>query len=504
MRPLAGLANGRPGDAVVAIPIVAALVAAGALVALANPMLLVLAGAAVGLVLIALVSAISPRTAVGLVFAVSTLSGLTVSTPIGVLRLDQAVVLPALCGVLARWATARDATSPVIRRVPAFLAVCLGLYVLANFGSTVLMALDVASSLRVALWLSLSYAAFLLTIIVASRFSSEGALLDGVLVISTLACGVAVVLYGLGILGLSTFGIQTDPISGQLSAKGTFLEANLLGSYAAINGLLAATQLIHSHGHGGRRRKFLRLAVAISAAATYLSYTRAAWLGLVAGGLVLLLVSRPPSGRARTMVQGLLISVVTGAVLLTFGLGSQFVDRALSLVTDSTGTIASRSSTYGLALGGIADHLWLGLGTNSFGQHFLDASSYQGRAYLPGLFVGTLWDVGFVGLASLLIAFAAVATKLHQGFASGNGVVRYRAAGFSAAFVCALVAYQATNGFWFAYTWILIGLAASIPVGLAVRESSQRVPGAEDGVRPLGSGLPRLRAIATQPGPTSR
>ena len=56
----------------------------------------------------------------------------------------------------------------------------------------------------------------------------------------------------------------------------------------------------------------------------------------------------------------------------------------------------------------------------------------------------------------------------------------------------ALVAYQSTNGFWFAYNWILIGMAASIPLALAARESSQHVRGVRDAAGPPGFG-PRTR-----------
>lgn len=464
-------------NSVIAVSAVAAFVLAGAIVAVASPSMLALAGAAVGLGLVALMSALSPRGAVGVVFAASALSGITVATPIGVLRIEQAVVLPALCGVLARWASDRDRSLPVAGRAPRLLAVFFGLYVLANLGSTLLMATDVASSLRVVLWLSLSFAAYLLTITAAGRYSSVGTLLDNVVAIGTVAASAALVLYSLAGLGISSFGVQSDPTSGQLSAKGTLYEANLLGSFAAMTAILAASQLVHSPGRRSRRRVLLQLSVAVCSAAAYVSFTRAAWLGLAAGGLVLLLISRPPSGKARIIAQGGLIFAAAGTFLLASGAGSQLVDRVLSLFTDSTGTIAFRSADFGLALGGIPDHLWLGQGTNSFGQHFLDPTQDYHRGYLGGLFIAALWDIGLIGLAMLVFAFATLARKLQRGLTSIDDAARSQAAGLSAAFVCGLVAYQATNGFWFAYNWILIGFAASIPVGLAVHESSQYVRG---------------------------
>ena len=162
-----------------------------------------------------------------------------------------------------------------------------------------------------------------------------------------------------------------------------------------------------------------------------------------------------------------------GTLLLVAGAGSEVVDRAMSLFTDTTGSIAFRVATYGLALQGVQDHLMLGLGTNSFGQHVLDPTQGYNPAYVGGMFIATLWDIGVIGLGLLLVAFATVAKRLRQALASVDDVVRSQAAGFSAAFICALIAYQATNGFWFAYNWILIGLAASIPIGVVVKDSKR-------------------------------
>lgn len=457
-------------NSVIAVPTVAAFVLVGVFVALASPSTLALAAVA-GLGTVALVSSINPRIALGMMFAASTLGGLTLFTPLGVLRIDQAIVLPALGGVLARWATDRGGRSPMLDRAPPLLAMCLGLFVLANLGSTILMAVDVPSSLRVVLWLALSFAAYLLTVTAAGRFCSVGTLLDDIVAIGTAACGVAVVLFYLTGLGLSSFGAQLDP-GGRMIAKGMFSEANLLGSFAALMAVLAGSQLIHPRGSSPRRRTLLLLSVGVCAAATYVSFARGAWLGLAAGGLALLLVSRPPAGRARIIASGGLAFAAVGTVLLVSGGGSELVDRVLSLFTDPTGTIAFRTLSYTQALSGITDHLWLGQGTNSFGQHFLDPTQDFGPAYLAGLFVAALWDVGLIGLATLLLAFATVARKLMRALASIDDAARSQAAGLSAAFVCGLVAYQATNGFWFAYNWILIGLAASIPVGIVARTSS--------------------------------
>jgi O-Antigen ligase len=456
------------GPVILALLFLAA-VLAGALVAVTDLTVLALGGAVVALGLVALVSAFSPRVAVGLVFTASMLGGLTLQTPVGVLRMDQAIVLPALCGVLARWAFDRSRPQLAGGGASRFLAVCLGLYVLANLVSTLLLAIDVASSLRVVLWLALSFAAYVLTIAVVGRYCSVGTLLDDVVAIGTAASVAALALSGLAGVGVSYFGVQADPVVGQLSAKGTFLEANLLGSFAAMTAILAASLLVHAPRHSTRRRALLFACVGICSTATYLSFTRAAWLGLAVGGLVVLLLSRPPSGRARVIVRGGFLLALAASLLLVSGLGVPLLDRLASLFTDSTGTIAYRSANYAQALSGIPQHLWIGLGTNSFGQHFLDPTQNDSRAYLAGLFIATLWDVGLLGLAFLLVAFTTLARTLWQALASVDDTVRSQTVGLSAAFVCALVAYQSTNGFWFAYNWILIGLAASIPVIITAR-----------------------------------
>lgn len=456
------------GPVISALLCLVALVA-GALVAVASPTQLALVGAAVALGLVTFVSALRPRAAVGLVFAASMFGGLTLQTPVGVLRMDQAIVLPALCGVLARWASDRGRSLVAGGGASRFLAVCLGLYVLANLVSTLLMAIDVASSLRVVLWLALSFAAYMLTIAVVGRYCSVGAVLDDVVAIGTTASAAALALLGLARLGVSSFGVQAEPYAGQLIAKGTFLEANLLGSFAAMTAILAASLLVHAPGHSTRRRALLLVCVGICVTATYLSFTRAAWLGLAVGGLAVLLLSRPPSGRARIVARGGLVLASTAVLLLVTGLGTPLLDRVLSLLTDSTGTIAYRAASYAQALSGIPQNLWIGLGTNSFGQHVLDPTQNYSRAYLGGLFIATLWDVGLLGFAFLLVAFATLARTLSRALASMDDLARSQAVGLSATLIGALVAYQATNGFWFAYNWILLGLAASIPVVLATR-----------------------------------
>jgi len=168
-------------------------------------------------------------------------------------------------------------------------------------------------------------------------------------------------------------------------------------------------------------------------------------------------------------VRGGLILASVASLLFVSGLGSPLLDRLVSLFTDNTGTIAYRTAGYAQALTGIQQHLWIGLGTNSFGQHILDPTQNYSPGYLGGLFIATLWDVGLIGFVFLLAAFATLTRTLTQALSSMDDTMRSHAVGLSATLVCALVAYQSTNGFWFAYNWILIGLAASIPVIITAR-----------------------------------
>jgi hypothetical protein len=168
------------------------------------------------------------------------------------------------------------------------------------------------------------------------------------------------------------------------------------------------------------------------------------------------------------MLRGLVLASAA-SLLLVSGVGAPLVDRFASILTDATGTIAYRAASYAQALSGITQHLWIGLGTNSFGQHFLDPTLPDSRWYLGGLFITTLWDVGLVGLAFLLVAFATLGRTLTRTLDSMDDLARPQAVGLSAAFICALVAYQSTNGFWFAYNWILIGLAVSMPAIITAR-----------------------------------
>lgn len=444
-------------------------VLAGAFVALATPIVLALTAAIVGLGAALLVSARSPRAAVAIVFAASMLGGLTFDTPIGVLRVDQAIILPALFGVLARWVSDRQPRLPSSIRPSHLPALCLGLYILVNLVSTLLMAHDISASLRIVLWLVLSFAAYLLTILVASRYATARILFDDAVAIGTMAACAAVLLYALAVIGYFPFGVQTDPYISGLVAKGTFHEGNLLGSFAAMTTLLALAMLIHLPERTGRRRTMLIVAVGICAAVTFLSFTRAAWLGLALGTIVVVMLSRPSQGRIRTIRS--VGFIVTTAMVLIFVLGwtNPLLDRTSSIFDDSTGTIAYRAATYAEALRGISEHLLIGLGTNSYGQYVSDPTQAYNPAYLGGLFIATLWDTGVAGFGFLLLAFGILARRLWRALVSTDDVTRSHAVGLSAAFVCALVAYQSTNGFWFAYNWIFMGIAAAVPSIIVVR-----------------------------------
>lgn len=442
----------------------------GWFVSVASTSLLVLGLGVVALGCVSLIGATRPRVVLAIVFASAMFSGLTLVTPLGVLRMDQPVAPAALLGVLLRvLAGHREESAP--RRVTLSTWLLAG-YVALNLLSTLLMSLNQAASLRIVLWLACSLATFLTTTIVATRFVSPTRIVRDVTIVGTAAAGLAVLLFMLARIGLFESGMGND-MAGGWTAKGTFWEANLLGSFAAMMSVMATSVLLQSKRLSGSRSLGWLVAVVICTVATVLSFSRAAWIGLVVGWLCVALFGRLGRSHAVVVMRAAILVALIGAIVVVLGLDSLVVSRFQSMIGDDTGTIAFRLADYSQVLAMWPQHPWFGFGTNTFGQYFLDATQNYAPAYLGGLFIATLWDVGLAGLICLALAFLAIGWDLYRGLRSSDTECRAVSVALSCALICALVAYQSTNGFWFSYNWLLMGLAVSMPLASSAARSSR-------------------------------
>ena len=458
--------RGNPYPVVVGIAALA-LVAAGWLLSLALAEGQIVVLACIGGILIAAVTYLSPRIGFYALLSAAMFNRFDVFVAGVHLRPDQIVLVPVLVGLtpLAIKGLLELLSRPD-RRVPALSLVVFGglaLYIAINLLSTYLFSPQFWESFQIVAWFVLSFMAFAATYFVVGRYVGLPEAFFAVLVSGFVSGAIGIYYFVLFKLTGSTAGIQppdvaTDPI---FKVYGTFLEANLFGSFQAFTVVAGIAFL--STGEKLRRpaSALLILGTAVSAIALALSLTRAAWLGAICG-LLLLALFQFRGGRSlafffRFAIVGL---VSVAALALTGVLGSvtaRFRDIGIS---ESSGTLAFRLERFRLALQEWPASPVLGLGTNSYGQRHWDPTQDYAPDYLPNLVLATLYDTGVLGLLTLVAVFVVLVGALVS-------VILRDKTGWQGALALAMlcglavlfVSYQATNGFWFSYVWIVLAIA---------------------------------------------
>jgi len=451
-----------------------ALIAAGGLLSLTLTENSLMVLTCIGGILLVATAYFSPRIAFYLLLVSAMFNRYDVFVGGVHLRPDQIVILPVLLGIAPLLATEllwRLSQPDKRLRVPALSLVVFGgfvLYISINLLSSYLFAPQFWESFQIVAWFVLSFLAFAITYFVIGRYVSPREAFFAVLVSGFISGAIGVVLFLLFKLTGSTAGVQppdiaTDPI---YKATGTFLEANLFGSFQAFT-VVAGSALLSS----GKRMKrpafvLLILGTAVSTIALALSLTRAAWLGAICG-LLLLALFQLRSGRSFALLLRFgTIGLVSLAALAPTGLLGSVVNRFRDIgVSESSGTLAFRLERFKLALQEWPSSPILGLGTNSYGQRHWDPTQDYAPDYLPNLVLATLYDTGILGLLVLIVVFVALlgalisATFRHH--TSWQGVLALAMLCGSAVL---FVSYQATNGFWFSYVWIILAVALRICV----------------------------------------
>jgi O-antigen ligase len=140
------------------------------------------------------------------------------------------------------------------------------------------------------------------------------------------------------------------------------------------------------------------------------------------------------------------------------------------------GVTIERLYTYDLAFRGWLEQPIIGWGAGSLGQR----SSYVSvelPAWVGNLELHALHDSGVVGAVGLLGAMGGTVLALLRALRRRPPANRELLVGLLAACVALLVAYQATEATWLAYTWCVFGLAWSAARASAA-PSDQAVLGA--------------------------
>ncbi len=245
--------------------------------------------------------------------------------------------------------------------------------------------------------------------------------------------------------------------------QGLMIEPNLLAS------LLVLFMCVMFVFRAELNRALLSLAFPVMGLAAFLSFTRAAWVGMA-----ILLIVWVLSGRRallKTMVfvlSGAFLVGALGALVSSAGqlLGSTFSDRLTGLFDFGSGTGAYRASAWKLAMNDYLQlgHPLIGLGTNSFSQRHSAQDSSTGEAYLGNFWIVLLHDSGLIGTVGFLLIAIYLAVRVHR-----LAVVPL--------YATLAVTALATSPMWFAFPWVALALVLTIhtaPPSLESRSSGRQ------------------------------
>lgn len=390
--------------------------------------------------------------------------------------------------------------------------------------SSLLFASHRGNSLKI--WLGLALAAsgfFLVRPLVGDRVDR---LLDFVV-----GCGFLICLFGLFSyliypLGFP-LGVQINPDTQVPTVYATLWEGDIFGAFAGCLLLLSLGRLLLM-----ARPSVLALAVPVIAlAGLEVSLARAAWLGTLLAGVLMvplwLSLRRrrwmpPGTGRrlATVAVAGAVFSAAywTGADLLhravehpnvTVGTSSgakpgrvdsppvagstllpytvhattphpQPLLQRLKTLTNPAAlaqdpTVELRISQAKLALQDWLPSPWLGRGAGSFGQRYEDTSHHP--AWIANILLRVLHDTGVLGLLLMLgyaIGLLLLLLRMVRREAGARGIY---AALLLPPFIVLWVSAQATEPFQLMWPWIFLGLILAIPA------AADRVPSPAHAVR---------------------
>jgi len=302
-----------------------------------------------------------------------------------------------------------------------------------------------------------------------------------------LVLGFVAVAYGLVTALLARFGgpwlpgVYEEPGLGAAAIKGTLLERNLLGIFAATFLSIAMYWLTAQRGtsHHVAPRGILSALAVVSAVLLVFTLTRSAWLAVIAAGpVVYLLFDRRSLTKADRplVVTTFATPVVLVLTFLLVGLltsiqpnqpaGPASQAKSADDVSGRLSTIGQLPSDFTLktrlqdarwAIDDWRSSPWLGRGTGSFAQiHGIRAGT---EAWVSNLVLHTLLDTGVVGLViqlSLILLVVARAWRVAARAATPDLAIGLR--GLVLGFFVMLIAYQATDGSWLALFWIHLGL----------------------------------------------
>lgn len=279
-------------------------------------------------------------------------------------------------------------------------------------------------------------------------------------------------------------------------ASGVFVQPNELGAFAALIVVLSVALLLSA----GRRDPVRLLAAAAlfaSGAALVITLSRGAWLGLVLG-LAVLLVLAPTIRRRFLAAIGVLagVSSIAAFVPAAQSTMSIVVDRAASFVDGSRNPYDDRPQIWGEGLRQLAQHPLLGAGPGGYpvlATRTPSTVAFIGPQHAHNLLLTVAAEQGLVGVLALFGAVAVAVVAVGRAIgrladrpdASGERVLLAGVAGALAVTLGqGLLDYPWRNAVLATMVWLLLGLLVALvaprPVGEPARIGRpRRAPGGD-------------------------
>ncbi|HET9455496.1 MAG TPA: O-antigen ligase family protein [Gemmatimonadaceae bacterium] len=415
----------------------------------------------------------------------ATLNGLPIRLGQNSVRLDQLAAAALLVGLLLAVVAGRRKL--YVDGTLRWLAVFFAIGIAASVANSPVPGYSLAQSLNVAsVW-----GVYLLLVNHLETDADRTRFFGSYVASAIVACAVGIAAFALNAVGVPVGGAQTDSSTTETlamayGAYGTMFEPNIFGSYSQSAfligiGLLALGAATPASGVSARR---VRLLIATAAMALVLSFTRAAWVGTIAGlGILLTLAARHFGVRvrwSRILGPAAAVAVASAVMYVVPGpAGDFFRYKADNLLNVFSSTALVRLMSYSLILTNVAEHPILGSGTYSFGPIVAGGADFRSFEGYQKLWIGNwvlapLHDAGVLGLIAFL---GAMIWLIRRGLRSvrtlraAHPIAASRALALTVAVIAVLIPFLTATGFPMGWSWMLLGM-----LGAEVRGAAASTP----------------------------
>lgn len=360
----------------------------------------------------------------------SMITSVRFATPVGHFRIDQVLSLFSLVSIIRL----RDQTIAAVSR--DLIIKLLAGWLLINILASIFAAVPFQSE-KIAVWLLLDFIGFMFVIRICFKYGYKLPL---------------AIFYSVGMMEIvfALLGIAFHFGLGSGRVMGTMEEPDIFGAFSSAMGIVNIF-LIQT---GRRREKFIGMVgFAGAIIAAYLSGTRSS----VAGLFIVLLILAIRDRRIRSMS---ILTLAIGMVAIAMNHGTRLSNFA------NSSTLAYRMVRVKEALAGWFSnwrYFLLGHGTNSYGEtHFvINSTGNVVGDYLMVQGATVFYDTGLLGMILFSTLLGSIALRIY----TLNSVqhVSPMLKGSAYALLSLMIAYQATNGVWFEFSWVFFAFAV-LPV----------------------------------------